>query len=47
MYYTYVIRSKKDERWYTGSTNDLRPDKSGLSLTGFTLLEIEGKYYVL
>ena len=24
MYYTYVIQSKKDGRWYTGSTNDLR-----------------------
>ena len=24
MYYTYVLRSKKDNRLYTGSTNDLR-----------------------
>lgn len=24
MFYTYVIKSKKDNRWYTGSTNDLR-----------------------
>jgi putative endonuclease len=24
MYYTYVLRSKKDGKWYTGSTNDLR-----------------------
>lgn len=24
MYYTYVIQSKKDKRFYTGSTNDLR-----------------------
>lgn len=24
MFYTYVIKSKKDGRWYTGSTNDLR-----------------------
>lgn len=24
MYYVYVIQSKKDGKWYTGSTNDLR-----------------------
>ena len=24
MFYTYVLESLKDRRWYTGSTNDLR-----------------------
>ncbi|KKW08013.1 MAG: GIY-YIG nuclease superfamily protein [Candidatus Kaiserbacteria bacterium GW2011_GWA2_49_19] len=24
MYYTYLLRSKKDNRWYTGHTGDLR-----------------------
>jgi len=24
MYYTYLQRSKKDNKWYTGCTNDLR-----------------------
>lgn len=24
MFYTYIILSKKDKRWYTGATNDLR-----------------------
>ena len=24
MFYTYVIQSKKDGKWYTGSTNNLR-----------------------
>lgn len=24
MVYTYVIRSRKDNKWYTGTTNDLR-----------------------
>lgn len=24
MFYVYVIRSKKDSKWYTGSTNNLR-----------------------
>ena len=24
MLYTYVIQSKKDKKWYTGYTNDLR-----------------------
>lgn len=24
MYYTYLLKSKKDLKWYTGSTNDLR-----------------------
>jgi len=24
MFYTYVIQSKTDGKWYTGSTNDLR-----------------------
>jgi len=24
MVYTYVIQSKKDKRWYTGATRDLR-----------------------
>lgn len=24
MFYTYVIKSRKSNRWYTGSTNDLR-----------------------
>jgi len=24
MWYTYLIQSKKDTRWYTGVTNDLR-----------------------
>lgn len=24
MVYTYVLRSSKDGKWYTGSTNDLR-----------------------
>jgi len=24
MFYTYVLQSQKDGKWYTGSTNDLR-----------------------
>ena len=24
MYYTYVLRSQNDDKWYTGSTNNLR-----------------------
>lgn len=24
MFYTYILQSKKDGKWYTGSTNDLR-----------------------
>ncbi|MDP3958405.1 MAG: GIY-YIG nuclease family protein [bacterium] len=24
MYYTYILKSKKSGRWYTGSTEDLR-----------------------
>jgi len=24
MFYVYVLRSKKDNKWYTGSTEDLR-----------------------
>ena len=24
MFYTYVIQSRKSNRWYTGNTNDLR-----------------------
>lgn len=24
MFYTYIIQSKKDKKWYTGSANDLR-----------------------
>jgi putative endonuclease len=24
MWYTYVLKSKKSQRWYTGFTNDLR-----------------------
>jgi len=24
MYYTYILQSKKDRRWYTGCTKDLR-----------------------
>lgn len=24
MFYVYVIRSKRDNKWYTGSTNNLR-----------------------
>jgi putative endonuclease len=24
MHYTYVLKSEKDGKWYTGSTNDLR-----------------------
>jgi putative endonuclease len=24
MYYVYVLKSKKDSRWYTGCTNNLR-----------------------
>ena len=24
MYYTYILKSKKNGTWYTGSTNDLR-----------------------
>lgn len=24
MFYTYVLKSGKDDSWYTGSTNDLR-----------------------
>jgi putative endonuclease len=24
MYYTYVLQSEKDNKWYTGYTNDLR-----------------------
>lgn len=46
MFYTYVIRSKKDKKCYTGATADLRKRfeknrlKRFLSLTGFTLIEI-------
>ena len=24
MFFTYILRSKKDQRWYTGCTSDLR-----------------------
>lgn len=24
MFYVYILQSKKDSKWYTGSTNDLR-----------------------
>ena len=24
MHYTYVLQSKKDKKWYTGATDDLR-----------------------
>ncbi len=24
MYYVYILKSKKNKRWYTGSTNNLR-----------------------
>jgi len=24
MYYTYLLQSRKSDKWYTGSTNDLR-----------------------
>lgn len=24
MWYTYLLQSKKDKRWYTGCTDDLR-----------------------
>ena len=24
MYYAYILKSKKDNKWYTGATNDLR-----------------------
>lgn len=24
MYYVYILQSKKDNKWYTGATNDLR-----------------------
>jgi len=24
MYYTYILQSKKDGKWYTGFTSDLR-----------------------
>ena len=24
MFYTYLLKSEKDDKWYTGSTNDLR-----------------------
>jgi putative endonuclease len=24
MYFTYIIQSKKDDKWYTGATSDLR-----------------------
>ena len=29
MFYTYVLQSKKDNKWYTGSTNDLRKRFNG------------------
>ena len=37
MFYTYVLQSKKDGKWYTGTTNDLRKrfkeHNTGLSLS--------------
>ena len=34
MFYTYLLQSVKDKRWYTGFIYNVRPDLSGLSLTG-------------
>ncbi|OGY64033.1 MAG: excinuclease ABC subunit C [Candidatus Harrisonbacteria bacterium RIFCSPLOWO2_02_FULL_41_13b] len=38
MFYVYVIRSKKNHRWYTGYTADLRKrfKEHNLNLHGFT-----------
>ena len=37
MFYTYVLLSKKDNRWYTGSTSDLqkrfKEHNNGLSMS--------------
>jgi hypothetical protein len=30
-----IIKSKRDKGWHMDSANNSRPDKSGLSLTGF------------
>ncbi len=36
MFYTYILQSKKDKKWYTGTTSDLRKrfkeHNSGLSM---------------
>ena len=51
MYYTYVIKSIKDSKWYTGFTHDLRKrfkehnDQKVLSTKGrgpFELIYYEG-----
>lgn len=38
MFYTYILQSRKDGKWYTGFTNDLRKrfDEHNLNLSAYT-----------
>lgn len=38
MFYTYILRSKKSGKWYTGYTNDIRKRfmKHSLNLSNYT-----------
>ena len=49
MFYTYILQSKKDNKWYTGSTNDLRKrfkeHNLGLSLSTKNRSPFELIYY--
>ena len=41
MNYIYLLYSEKDDRFYTGSTNDLKEDSMNTTLVMLDQLEIE------
>ena len=44
MFYTYVLQSKKDQNWYTGSTNDLRKRFKDHNLGKITSTKSRGSF---
>lgn len=47
MWYTYVIMSKKDKRWYTGCTSDLRKRFKDHNNNLITATKGRGKFEII
>lgn len=47
MFYTYILRSKKDNKWYTGSTNNLQKRFKDHNLGKITSIKNRGPFELI
>lgn len=46
MWYTYVLKSQKDDGWYIGCTDDLKKDSNHITMVKLIQLKIECPYFL-